>query len=206
MHQVWRLGEYYEGNLGLACTKDGLFLGRTPLIERRGTRFAIRKRTEIERLLSRAYGRDLAVDRFLPGLATVAAALNANDPGLARIAAVHLRIPDLPEAAIDAAAALDFVKDGPHSLEDLQVSSNGYQEFSSYDQFNKGGLPQELLAKWFGPAGDGQQYHHVVTQGGADADNIPRDNFKTQTTSFAYQQYCMKQSMLNTLKARLIQT
>jgi hypothetical protein len=32
----------------------------------------------------------------MKGLATVASALNANDPGLARIAAVHLRIPDLP--------------------------------------------------------------------------------------------------------------
>jgi hypothetical protein len=32
----------------------------------------------------------------MPGLATVASALNANDQCLARIAAVHLRIPDLP--------------------------------------------------------------------------------------------------------------
>jgi hypothetical protein len=311
MHRVWRLSEYYEGNLGPACTKDGLFLGRTPLIERQGTRFAIRKWTEIERLLSRAYGTDLAVDRLLPGLATVTAALNANDPGLARIAAVHLRIPDLPDQvardrmeaediliksidrdsvaqaldvvplnpgtaadsnesfpldpadrvykaspddpkhpgwpagteggrggqfrpkdaseltqkvksliarralrtgllaalrigiealgnlipgvdvaadvmmvadiartvvefrklAIDAAAALDFVNDGPRDLEDLQVSSS-YEEFSSYDQFYKGELGPELLAKRFGPAGDGEQYHHIVTQGGANADNI----------------------------------
>jgi hypothetical protein len=311
MHRVWRLSEYYEGNLGLACTKDGLFLGRAPLIERQGTRFAIRKWTEIERLLSRAYGTDLAVDRLLLGLATVTAALNANDPGLARIAAVHLRIPDLPDQvardrmeaediliksidrdsvalaldvvplnpgtaadsnesfpldpadrvykaspddpkhpgwpagteggrggqfrpkdaseltqkvksliarralrtgllaalrigiealgnlipgvdvaadvmmvadiartvvefrklAIDAAAALDFVNDGPRDLEDLQVSSS-YEEFSSYDQFYKGELGPELLAKRFGPAGDGEQYHHIVTQGGANADNI----------------------------------
>jgi hypothetical protein len=33
----------------------------------------------------------------MPGLATVAAALNANDPCLARIAAVHLRLPNLPD-------------------------------------------------------------------------------------------------------------
>jgi hypothetical protein len=97
MHQVWRLSEYCEGNLGVCFTDDGLFLGRTPLIERQGAKFAVRGRTEIERLLSRAYGSDLAVDRLLPGLATVTAALNANDPGLARIAAVHLRIPDLPD-------------------------------------------------------------------------------------------------------------
>jgi len=305
VHQVWRLSEYCEGNLGLACTEDGLILGRTALIERQGTKFAVRERIEIERLLSRAYGANLAVDRLLPGLATVTAALNANDPGLARIAAVHLRIPDLPDQAardrleaediliksfdrdsaahasdatrpdpdgaafgygsfpldppesvykaspddpkhpgwpagteggrggqfrpkdaseltqkvksviarralrtgllaalrisleglgnlipgvdvaadvamvadlaltvaefrklaIDAAAALDFVEDGPHNFEDLQVSSPGYQEFSSYGEFYKNELILELLAKWFGPAGDGQQYHHIVTQG-----------------------------------------
>lgn len=310
MHQIWRLSEYHQGNLGLACTGGGLFLGRTPLIERHGERFAMRKRTELERLLSRAYGVDLAVDRLLPGLATVTAALNANDPGLARIAAVHLRIPDLPDQAardrleaediliksicrdsaahasgaafgdesflldptdrvhkaspddpkhpgwpagteggrggqfrpkdaseltqkvksliarralrtgllaalrigleglgnlipgvdvaadvaivadtaltvaefrklaVDAAAALDFVNDGPHSLEDLQAASNGYEEFSSYDEFYKAELSVELLAKRFGPAGDGQQYHHIVTQGGANADNISAEQLQ----------------------------
>ena len=97
MHQVWRLSEYCEGNLGVCFTDDGLFLGRTPLIERQGARFAVRGHSEIERRLSRAYGMDVAVDRLLSGLATVATALNANDPGLARTAAVHLRIPDLPD-------------------------------------------------------------------------------------------------------------
>ena len=99
MHQVWRLSEYHEGNLGVACTEYGLVLGRTPLIERRGAEFAVRERIEIERLLSRAYGTELAVERLMTGLATVATAMNANDPGLARIAAVHLRIPDLPDHA-----------------------------------------------------------------------------------------------------------
>lgn len=99
MHQVWRLNEYHEGNLSLACTEEGLVLGRTALIERQETKFAVRERTEIERLLGRAYGTDLPVDRLMSGLATVATALNANDPGLARIAAVHLRIPDLPDLA-----------------------------------------------------------------------------------------------------------
>jgi len=36
MHQVWRLSEYCEGNLGVCFTDGGLFLGRTPLIERQG--------------------------------------------------------------------------------------------------------------------------------------------------------------------------
>ncbi len=96
MIHVWRLSEAGERNLGLACTKDGLVLGRTALIERRDQGFIVRERSEIERLLCRAYRTDVAVARLMPGLATVAAALNANDPCLARIAAVHLRIPDLP--------------------------------------------------------------------------------------------------------------
>jgi hypothetical protein len=57
----------------------------------------VRDRNEIERLLSRAYRTELTIDRLMSGLATVAAALNANDPCLARIAAVHLRIPDSPD-------------------------------------------------------------------------------------------------------------
>lgn len=35
----------------------------------------------------------------MPGLARVAIVLNANDQVLARIAAVHLQIPDLPSLA-----------------------------------------------------------------------------------------------------------
>jgi hypothetical protein len=98
IHQIWRLSEGGEGNLGLACTSEGLALGRTPLIERRNGRFVVRKQAEIERLLRKAYRAEVVADRLMPGLTTVAAALNANDQALARIAAVHLRLPDLPDA------------------------------------------------------------------------------------------------------------
>jgi hypothetical protein len=304
--QFWRLSEGGESNLGLACTADGLVLGRTPLIARCGERFIVRDQREIERLFSRAYRDASAVERIMSGLRTVAAALDGDDRCLACIAAVHLRIPDLPdfsarermeaedalikyargeepdpewdpakhprtgtppnagwfaptdggssessqirtaaneepnkrtdaggpresklrvmrlamrralriavlrvlrmgakaagelipiigqivtvftEAAeivgaagdlrrlqADARAALDFAKEGPHQLKDLQVSSNGYEEFSGYGQFTKIALYMELLIKRFGPAGDGYQYHHIVTQGGANQDNIP---------------------------------
>jgi hypothetical protein len=30
IHQVWRLSEPGDHNLGLACTEQGLLLGRTP--------------------------------------------------------------------------------------------------------------------------------------------------------------------------------
>jgi len=290
IHRFWRLSESGEDNLGLACTNDGLVLGRTTLIERRDNHFVVRERDEIERLLTRAYQIGFGVDRLMPGLATVASALNANDPCLARIAAVHLRIPDLPnqtaradmeaediliksadrnlalhpleirkaspddpkhpgwpagtaggrggkfrpkdgsttaltqlvkdlitrremrtnlvaglhvglealgnlipgvdvaadaallttiaqtiseyrQLAIDATAALDFVKQAPYSLENLQVSSS-YQEFQSYPDFVK--LPL-AITKMFGSADDGNQYHHIVTQGGLNAENIPQE-------------------------------
>ncbi len=96
MIRFWRLSERTVDNLGLACTEDGLFLGRTSLVERRDRRYVVREQDEIERLLKRAYHGEQAADRLMPGLATVAAALNADDQCLARIAAVHLQIPDLP--------------------------------------------------------------------------------------------------------------
>ena len=49
MIYVWRLSEATAGNLGLACTENGLLLGQTPLIERRDGRFVARERAEIER-------------------------------------------------------------------------------------------------------------------------------------------------------------
>jgi len=99
IHQAWRLSEYGEDNLGLACTEQGLVLGRTPLIERRNGRFVVRDQSEIECLLSRAYRGGLPLQRLMAGLANVAKALNGNDLCLADIAAVHLRIPALPDHA-----------------------------------------------------------------------------------------------------------
>ena len=297
IHQIWRLSEPGEDNLGPAMTSDGLVLGRTPLLERREGSFVVRERQEIQRLLSRAYRINVTIDRLMSGLASVASALNTNDSCLARIAAVHLRLPDLPdtaapsmeaediliksavwksasqpreilkaspddpkhpgwpagtpggrggkfrpkdgsadalaeeiknrisrrslkmnliaalhigvealanlipgldvaadvallatiartlteyrELAIEAAAALAFVQNAPYSLEDLQASSD-YKEFSNYDAFVKGRLDSELLFKYFGSAGDGSEYHHLVTQGGANEDNpdIPQSQLQ----------------------------
>jgi hypothetical protein len=108
MHQMWRLSEAVPQNLGLACTDESLLLGRTFLIERCDGRFVVRTRGEIERLLKCAYDGEPPVDRLMSGLARVASALNANDQCLARIAAVHLQMPDLASAAVrDALAAED---------------------------------------------------------------------------------------------------
>jgi hypothetical protein len=70
----------------------------------------VRERNAIERLLSHAYRTSYSAGRIMAGLTTVAATLNADDQGLARIAAVHLRLPDLPDrAARDAMEAIDVL-------------------------------------------------------------------------------------------------
>src|SRR5579862_6780272 len=94
---MWRLSEAGDDNLGLACSDDGLLIGRTPLIEKRDGQFFVRQQHDIERLLTCAYRTEVRADRLMSGLATVARALSANDQCLARIAAVHLRIPDIPD-------------------------------------------------------------------------------------------------------------
>lgn len=323
IHRVWRLSESGETNLGLACTEAGLVLGNTRLVEHRGDRFAVRERGDIERLLSRAYRTNITADRLMKGLETVAAALNANDRGMACIAAVHLQIPDLPDyaareemeaedclilrrdaertiqkaspddpkhpgwpkntegglggefrpktgaeapqqpktetevtqrpkvplrpakppklpaqvpgqvseavklkverlvmrrgarivafaclhlipeaatnliplldvagdmalaydtaqtilkfdkLAADIKAASDFVKQGPHTLQELEIPTTSYEEFPDFLALKKVDSILELLEKRFGSAGDGWQYHHIVTQRGQNEKNIP---------------------------------
>jgi hypothetical protein len=107
---MWRLSEAGEDNLGLACSDDGLFIGRTPLIEKRDGHFVTRQQHDIEWLLTCAYRTEVRADRLMSGLAAVARALSANDQCLARIAAVHLRIPDIPDrTARDAMEAADLL-------------------------------------------------------------------------------------------------
>ena len=117
IYPIWRLSEYHSDNLGLAFTDDGLLLGRIPLIERRDGRFVVRERSEIARLVKYSFPNGVAIDRLLPGLTIVASALNANNQAGARIAAVHLQIPNLPSlAARDAMIAEDalikYARDG----------------------------------------------------------------------------------------------
>jgi hypothetical protein len=107
MHKMWRLNEAGPQNLGLACTDEGLLLGHTSLIERREGRFAVRARDEIDRLLKRAYDGEPPVDWLMSGLARVASALNANDQCGARIAAVHLEMPNLASVAVRDALAVE---------------------------------------------------------------------------------------------------
>jgi hypothetical protein len=156
IHRIWRLSETSDhNNLGLACTDQGLLLGRTPLIERRDERFVVRERKEIECLLSHAYGRNFIADRLMPGLATVAAALNANDQGLARIAAVHLRLPDLPDRA---------ARDG---MEAMDVLLKYARDESGSDAWNpalhpRAGTPPN--PGWFAPTDGGESFSPRTAQ------------------------------------------
>jgi hypothetical protein len=56
------------------------------------------------------------------------------------------------------------------------VSSN-YEEFSSYGDFIKDAAYIALIVKRFGGAGSGNQYHHIVTQGGANT-KIPPEQLQ----------------------------
>jgi hypothetical protein len=71
----------------------------------------------------------------------------------------------------DTKAAVDFLAKGPYSRDDLRVSPDS-ESFSSYLEFYKGESWEDLLLKRFGRAGDGYQYHHIVEQGGANADQF----------------------------------
>jgi hypothetical protein len=86
-------------------------------------------------------------------------------------------IAELKKLKIDADAAIEFVKHGPYSLEELQVNG-AYQEFSSYDEFVKDAAYIAFLLKRFGGAGSGNQYHHIVTQGGANETKIPQEQLQ----------------------------
>ena len=85
------------GCLGVACTEDGLFLGGTALIERRQSCYAVRPQADLDRLVGRACQGGIAVERLIPGLHRIAAALAENNLCLAQIGALHLSLPDLPD-------------------------------------------------------------------------------------------------------------
>ena len=139
---LWRLSAGGDRNLGLCCSEDGLFLGRTPLIERCGGACAVRPQADLERLLGRAYGGEAAVARLMPGLSTVAAALGRGNLPLAQIAALHLRLPNLPD--ILARAALEG--------EDLLIKRGN----AAWDEARHPRAGTPANPGWFAPNAGGQ--------------------------------------------------
>jgi hypothetical protein len=91
---LWCSSTVGDGNLGLCCNRDGLFLGRTPLTERCASGYALRTESDLERLFKCSLvGADLG--RMWRRLGVVKSALDEGNFPLAQIAAVQLRVPDL---------------------------------------------------------------------------------------------------------------
>jgi hypothetical protein len=143
--QMWRLSAGGENNLGLCCTEEGLFLGRTALIERRAGSYAVRPRSELKRLLDHAYRVEADVGRLTAGLAVVTSALAEGNLCLAQITAVRLRLPDLPDLL--ARAGLE--------AEDLVIGNARDDIFARGDwdpaKHPRAGVPPN--PGWFAPTG-----------------------------------------------------
>jgi hypothetical protein len=159
------LNEGPEAGLGLSCTKDGLFLGATPLLEReRGGSFLVRSPDDLERLLASGYGADVVLVRIMPGLRTVASALNDNNLCRARIAAVHLRVPPLP----DALARLDM------QLEDVSLTLERIAKTTMAGDWDPAKHPRAGTAPnpgWFAPTdGSGDNIEPTLVSDNSDDD------------------------------------
>ncbi|MGH7034254.1 MAG: hypothetical protein ACREFL_11035 [Stellaceae bacterium] len=98
---------------GVSCDEDGVFLaGEVPLVmrslDRRGKVLYQRRSTpEINFLFLRAYGPSTDFSDRIASLSSVARYMNEDKWVLAKIATVHLRLPDLPD---DVARARTFSK------------------------------------------------------------------------------------------------
>lgn len=73
--------------------------------------------------------------------------------------------------------AIKFVQNGPYSLDDLQVSGNG-DSFSSFSDFKKI-LLMEAILRAYGAAGPGEEWHHIVEQGGDNANNFSQEQLQS---------------------------
>jgi hypothetical protein len=83
------------GGLGLSCTEAGLLLAGTPLLQKSEAGFAPRSMAEIEGLVQAAYGKDMKATDLLPGINSVAIALNRGETAHAMTVAVLMRLPEL---------------------------------------------------------------------------------------------------------------
>lgn len=72
--------------------------------------------------------------------------------------------------------AMDFVKYGPYSLDELRVDPNDVS-FSSFDQFKKS--PAVPIIKRYPITGSGNEYHHIVEQGGDNSNNFTPEQLQS---------------------------
>ena len=83
------------GGLGLSCSPAGLALAGVPLLQKTAAGFEPRPASEIATLTKAAYGANGGPILLQSRLEAIAQALNNRDFGLAAIAAVQMRIPEL---------------------------------------------------------------------------------------------------------------
>jgi hypothetical protein len=89
---------------GVSCDETGVLVGSVPLVEPcHGCaglkKFRPRPLADINRDLSKRYGLPVEFDAKIEGLAAIARALDRGDVLYARIATLHLQIPDPPPLA-----------------------------------------------------------------------------------------------------------
>jgi hypothetical protein len=87
------------GGLGLSCSPAGLALAGVPLLQNTAAGFEPRPESEIAILLKAAYGANGGPILLQLRLEAIAQALNSRDFGLAAIAAVQMRMPELSSEA-----------------------------------------------------------------------------------------------------------
>lgn len=85
---------------------EGLYLGPSPLIARVDGAYRVRAENEIAALVGAAYV-EAETARLLPALGLIAAALRYGEMARAMIAAVHLKLPEIPEDGIARIARAD---------------------------------------------------------------------------------------------------
>jgi hypothetical protein len=164
VRHVWTLGDGGDECLGLTCNEDGLRLGRTPLLEKRNGALEPRAQVDIERILACAFGAALSLDNAMRGLHAVATALNTKDLCRARIAAVQLRIPDLP----DVYARLEM------ELEDIVVRLAANAKALAAGDWDPDKHPRAGTAPnpgWFAPTGGGGENLNPILVSDDDTDS-----------------------------------
>jgi len=75
--------------------------------------------------------------------------------------------------------AMDFVKNGPYSLDELRVSQDNVS-FPSFDDFKKiSDDDGDAIVRRYPITGSGNDYHHIVEQGGDNSNNFTPEQLQS---------------------------
>ncbi|HWE71521.1 MAG TPA: hypothetical protein VG328_00050 [Stellaceae bacterium] len=75
--------------------------------------------------------------------------------------------------------AMDFVKNGPYSVDELRVNQNDVS-FSSFDAFKKISEDNDdAIVRRYPITGSGNEYHHIVEQGGDNSNNFTPEQLQS---------------------------